>query len=238
LPTTEGTWRAASTGVWRSFSIASTVLALALGLFLIARRATGDASLPLPLGLLISTTAMLVAWGWLIQFSGASSPSSPLGFWLPLVAILLFAIGLSYPGARFTDWLVWLSGCAAVIGGPRLLQASRRGLPATARKRRGSRVIQNLQRYRSADSGREFVRGILAAEFPPGQRIETLWVGFCPPFEFLPQVTAHAVGNPSVSVKVAQVLHNGAQLEVRLLHPASGQEVANIEISAAEPDVR
>jgi hypothetical protein len=156
---------------------------------------------------------------------------------LPLVAILLFAIGLSYPGARFTDWLVWLSGCAAVIGGPRLLQASRRGLPATARKRRGSRVIQNLQRYRSADSGREFVRGILAAEFPPGQRIETLWVGFCPPFEFLPQVTAHAVGNPSVSVKVAQVLHNGAQLEVRLLHPASGQEVANIEISAAEPYV-
>jgi hypothetical protein len=161
----------------------------------------------------------------------------PLGFWLPLIAILLFAFGLSYPGARVIDWFVWLSACAAIVWGPRWLRVSRHGLPAKARKRRVNRVIQNLQRYRCADGGREFVRGTLAAEFPPGQRIETLWVGFCPPFEFLPQVTAHAAGNPSASVKVAQVLHNGAQLEVRLLHPASGQQVANIEISAAEPDV-
>jgi hypothetical protein len=77
---------------------------------------------------------------------------------------------------------------------------------------------------------------MLTAEFSPGQRTATLYVGFCPPFEFLPVVTAHAPGNTHTTVKVAQVLHNGAQLEVRLPHAAGSQQVANVEFYAAEPE--
>jgi hypothetical protein len=158
-------------------------------------------------------------------------------FWLPLLAILLFAVGLSHPGARVADWFVWSAAGAAFAIGPSWVAAIRRGALANRRKRRGRRLIQDLKRYRSAD-GRESVRGTMAAEFPPGQRTEILWVGFCPPFEFLPRVTAHAIENNPVSVKVAQVLHNGAQLEVRLLHSAVCQQVAKIELFAAEPDSR
>jgi hypothetical protein len=236
LPTTEGTWRdAAGPGIWRSFSVASTFVVLTLGIFLVARRTTGDVISPLPLTLLIPSAAILVAWGWLVRFGEGGPRASFFSFWMPLSTIVLFAIGLSYPGARVADWFVWSTACAALILGPRWLDKTRHGLPAIPRRRRSNRLIQDLKRYRS-DDGRESVLGMLAAEFPPGLRNQTIWVGFCPPFEFLPQVTAHAIGDPSASVKVAQVLHNGAQLEVRLPHSISCQQVANIEISAAEPN--
>jgi hypothetical protein len=235
LPTTEGTWRAAaSPGIWRSFTVASTFVVLALGMFLVARRTTGDVTSPLPLTLLIPSAAILLAWGWLVRFGEGGPRAFLFSSWIPLSTMFLFAIGLSYPGARVADWFVWLIACAALVLGPRWLNKTRHGFPAKLRKRRSNRLIQDLKRYRSGE-GRESVRGTLAAEFPPGQRNQTIWVGFCPPFEFLPQVTAHAIGDPAASVKVAQVLHNGAQLEVRLPHATSCQQVANIEISAAEP---
>jgi hypothetical protein len=204
-------------------------------LFLVMRRAAGDIDSPLPLTLLLPTAAILVAWGWIARFAAIGAPSSPLSFWLPFLAILLFAVGLSYPGAKLIDWFVWITACAALVFGPRWLRQNRHRFATRPRRRRSNRLIQDLKRYRSVD-GHEFVRGTLAAEFPPGQRIETLWVGFCPPFEFLPQVTARATGDSLASVKVAEVLHNGAQLEIRLPHSSDYQQVANIEFVAAEPD--
>lgn len=229
----EGIRRAARPGAWRLFSIGSTFIVLTVGMFLVVRRITGDVTSPLPLALLIPTATILVAWGWLMRLGAGSLRASLLSFWLPAIAIFLFAIGLSYPGARVTDWCVWLVSYAPLILGPRWLDKVRRGFPIK-RKRRGNRLIQDLRRYRS-DDGRELVRGTLAAEFPPGQRNQTIWVGFCPPFEFLPQVTVHATGDASASVKVAQVLHHGAQLEVRLSPLASCPPVATIELVAAEP---
>jgi hypothetical protein len=230
----EGTWRAARPGAWQPFSIGSTFVVLTLGLFLVARRATGDVTSPLPLALLIPTAAILVALGCLMRLGTGSLRASLLSFWLPAIAIFLFAIGLSYPGARVAHWFVWVAAYATLVLGPRWLAKIRHRIPAIARKRRGHRLIQDLRRYRTIE-GRDVVRGTLAAEFPPGKRTETLWVGFCPPFEFLPQVTVHATGDASASVKVAQVLHNGAQLEVRLLPLASCPPVATIELVAAEP---
>jgi hypothetical protein len=230
----DGIWRAARPGAWRSFSVGSTFVVLTLGMFLVARRAMGDVTSPLPLALLILTAAILVAWGCLMRLGAGSLRASLLSFWLPAIAILLFAIGLSYPGARVADWCVWLAAYATLVLGPRWLAKTRHRIPAVARKRRGHRLIQDLQRYRTAE-GRDVVRGTLAAEFPPGKRSETLWVSFCPPFEFLPQVTVHATGDATASVKVAQILHNGAQLEVRLSPLASCPPVATIELVAAEP---
>jgi hypothetical protein len=199
------------------------------------RRTAGDIDSTLSLALLFPTAAILVAWGWIVRFASIGGRTSPLRFWLPLLAMLLFAFGLSYPGAQLMDWSVWICACAALVFGPRWLQLARHRFTARPQRRRRIRLIQDLKRYRSLD-GHEYVQGTLAAEIPPGQRIETLWVGFCPAFEFLPQVTARATGDPPASVKVAHVLHNGAQLEIRLPHATGYHQVANIEFVATQPD--
>jgi hypothetical protein len=213
-------------------------------MFLVTRRITGDITSPLPATLLVPTAAILVAWAWLVRFSQpdicnwrlpiiGNVPESLFSAALPLVAILLFTIAISYPGTRLVDWFVWIAAYAALLLGPRWLNPSRSRTDARARRRRDQRLTQDIKRYRD-DEGHECVRGMLTAEFSPGQRTATLYVTFCPPFAFLPVVTADVSGNTLASVKVAQVLHNGAQLEVRLPHAAGSQQVAKIEILAAE----
>ena len=93
-------------------------------------------------------------------------------------------------------------------------------------------TVQDLKRYRSED-GRESVRGTLATQIVPAQRTATLFAAFCPPFEHLPQVHAHAAGR-TASVKVAQILHNGVQLEVRLASEAKTNQVVTVEFIATE----
>ncbi len=247
MPATDGTWRSAiGAGAWRSLAVGSALLTLGLGMFVLTRRVTGDIASPLPATLLVPTAAILVAWAWLVRLSRPSIdhwrlpkvgniPESSFSVALPFVTILLFTIAVSYPGTRLVDWGVWIAAYAALLLGPRWLISSRRSSSAGARKRRGQHLTQDIKRYRDVE-GHESVRGMLTADFSPGQRTATVYVGFCPPFELLPVVTAHAAGNTLASVKVAQVLHNGAQLEVRLPHAAGSPPVANIEFYAAEPE--
>ena len=94
-------------------------------------------------------------------------------------------------------------------------------------------VLQQLTRFRTGD-GKDAIRGTLAAEFVPGERQTTLYVAFCPPFELLPQVEANANGDYEADVKLAQVLHNGAQLDVRLSEPAEEALSVSIEFFASE----
>jgi hypothetical protein len=61
-----------------------------------------------------------------------------------------------------------------------------------------------------------------------------LFVAFCPPFEFLPEVEAEIADDSPADVKLTQVLHNGAQLEVRLPHPAPVATSVTVELFAAE----
>jgi hypothetical protein len=209
-------------------------MALALGLFLVTRRATGEIASPLSLGLLIATAVVLVAWAWLLRLK-TTRPIASIVVGLPLLTVLLFAFALSYPGTRLVDWLVWLIALAAVLLGPHRIIPARRSSPANARKLRGQQLLQELKRYRTAE-GREFLRGTLLAEFLAGQRNATLYAAFCPPFEFLPQIAANVTGNASASVKVAQVLHNGVQLEVRLSRIAEARQVVTVELLAAEAE--
>jgi hypothetical protein len=213
-------------------------------MFLVVRRVTGDITSPLPAAFLIPTAAILVAWAWVVRFSQpamgtrwlpkiASGSEALFSIVLPLVTVLLFTIAVSYPGTRLVDWLVWITAYAALLLGPRWLISPRRSTPAAIRRRRSQRLTQDIKRYRD-DEGHECVRAMLTAEFSAGQRTATLYVGFCPPFELLPVVTAHPSGNAHASVKVAQILHNGVQLEVRLRGPASCQQTVNIEVLAAE----
>jgi hypothetical protein len=67
-----------------------------------------------------------------------------------------------------------------------------------------------------------------------GERQTTLYVAFCPPFELLPTVEANANGDYEADVKLAQVLHNGAQLDVRLSEPADEAVAVSIEFFASD----
>jgi len=80
-------------------------------------------------------------------------------------------------------------------------------------------VLQQLTRVRTR-RGNDIIRGTLVAEFPVGERYATLYVAFCPPFERLPVVQTDSADDFDATVKLAQVLHNGAQIEVRLTEPA------------------
>jgi uncharacterized protein YpiB (UPF0302 family) len=62
-----------------------------------------------------------------------------------------------------------------------------------------------------------------------------LYIGFCPPFELLPEVQANVDDELDAELKFAQVLHNGAQLDVRLSEPAEEPLAVSIEFFASEP---
>jgi hypothetical protein len=96
--------------------------------------------------------------------------------------------------------------------------------------------LQRITRYRAAD-GTQAIHGTLLAEFAAGERTATLYVAFCPPFERLPTVDVEAVDNAFADVKVAQLLHNGVQIDVRLPQPAAGDETVTVELMAAEAEM-
>jgi hypothetical protein len=232
--------------LWRAAAVASVLSALMLAAFLLARRISGDASAPLSAALLMPTATVLVAWAWLVRlalqnsigvdrirlFSGFKTHDAILWLWLPASVVLSFAVALSFPGARIIDWLVWLAALTAITLGP--ARVLRRAHRAQSQRRGDSNemTVQDLKRYRSED-GRESVRGTLATQIVPAQRTATLFAAFCPPFEHLPQVHAHAAGR-TASVKVAQVLHNGVQLEVRLASEAKTNQLVTVEFIATE----
>jgi hypothetical protein len=183
--------------------------------------------------------------------------------WTPLVSMLLVAVACSYPGHRELDWAVWLPALVAALfpsrgGAARTVESPRdsdvgmtgpRGgpakehadwLPSTSRDASAAtgdetpgQLLQQLTRVRLAE-GREAVHGVLLAEFTAGQQIATLYVGFCPPFEHLPHVDAEVADGPAAKIKIVQVLHNGARLDVVLGKPAAEAALVSVEFMAAE----
>lgn len=256
MPTTDGIWR---TRIGRDFArrwpvvpvlVASVLLFLALALCLELRRFSGALVEPLSLAPLLATAVITLVWAWSIRWLWATLPADRplfakaerlLFVWTPLVAMALVAVACSYPGRRWIDWAIWLPALAAAWYGPRMRTGSNAVAidsttvetqpPATGTQQ----MLQQLTRFRMAD-GREAVHGMLVAEFAPSERIATLHVAFCPPFERLPQVEAEAVEGPDASIKIVQVLHNGVRLDAQLSQVAANRESVTIELLAAESE--
>jgi hypothetical protein len=93
-------------------------------------------------------------------------------------------------------------------------------------------LVMAVQRNRQPDGG-ETIAGTLQAEFAAGQRTADLHLSFCPPLSGIPQVEAETIAGPPARVKVAQVLHGGLRLEVRLDSPASEPTQAVVQVLAA-----
>jgi hypothetical protein len=215
--------------------VASIFFVAALSLFLFIRRATGALTAPLATPQLVATAIVMCLWALVIRELTAKRATY---FWVSLCTMLLVAIGCSFPIARFVDWLVWLPaiGCIAMlplVSRIQLTPLRRRPSAAAEADAEPEQVLQQLTRFRTAD-GQDAIRGILAAEFAAGERQTTLYVGFCPPFELLPQVEVNVNDDLEADVKLAQLLHNGVQLDVRLSEPAEEAVVVSIEFFASE----
>jgi len=260
MRTTQSTWHfsdahgAAFRPLVKPATIASIVGLVALGLFLMIRRTNGALSSPLPPAQLLATVIILLAWsfGVTIIFSSRERPYSWVIRPITVAAVTLFAVACSYPGDRAIDWLVWLPAIVMPAFAPGLIarwRTSNRGV-ATARAEQQSmpdaqhegdvtgatdeedQLLQEVRRFRTVEGG-EVIHAKLAAEFPPGVRCTTLYLAFCPPFEYLPDVEANIVEGPDAHVKVAQLLQNGAQLEVQLSRSHSTPQRVLIEVLAA-----
>jgi hypothetical protein len=231
--------------MWQ-LAAASVFFAVSLGLFLVARRLAG--ALTAPRTDVVALTALaLVSWAWLVRLSFGRQPSvhrqtlagelrspdSVFAIWLPLIATSLFAASCSYPFQRLIDWITWPLVLVAIAFAPRWVIPARRSSPANDSTVRSQTVLQELTRFRLND-GRETVQGTLRAEFAAGERTTTLHIAFCPPFERLPQVQATVLDGPPADVKLVQVLHQGAQLEVRLSVVPTCQQCVTVRLSAKE----
>jgi hypothetical protein len=232
---TDGIWHESDSAgeEWRALEravlIASLVVALALGIFLCARRMSGAITLPLAPTLLICTAATMLLWSLILRLRLRFSSVG----WLAALALALFAVACSFPGERAIDWIIWLA--VAAVYGVVPTTSARRSSPAAGRMTNGSPdlLVQQVSRSRTVEGG-EFAQGMLVAEFTPGERTSTLYVAFCPPFLFLPTVDAEPVDGPDCSVKIVQVLHQGARFEVRLTRASTTPQRIRIEFVAIE----
>ena len=215
--------------------VGSILFVAVLSLFLFVRRATGALTAPLATPQLVATATVMCLWALVVrEFTAKRATYCGVS----LGTMLLVAIGCSFPVARVVDWLVWLPAIGSIAILP---LATRLKLPRSGRRRASAieadanpeQVLQQLTRFRTAE-GKDAIRGTLAAEFEAGERQTTVYVGFCPPFELLPQVEANVNDDSAAEVKLAQVLHNGAQLDVRLSEPAEEAVAVSIEFFASE----
>ncbi|MEX0612232.1 MAG: hypothetical protein WD229_08930 [Pirellulales bacterium] len=240
---TDGTLRFAVLGNGEHHRLAvqvagsSIFLALGIASFLLTRRAVGAFSTPLPLPQLMATAAATVIWAILVR---KLSSRSRLYNSLTAIVFLMLAVACSYPGTRLADWFVWGCALVAIVWRPTILSGAvlrpaRRVSPPGEIESNSEQVLQQLTRVRT-EEGQDAIRGMLIGEFAPGERQVTLHIAFCPPFERLPQVEVNVTDDSDATVKLAEVLHNGAQLEVRLAQPATESTNVALELFATDAD--
>lgn len=213
--------------------VASILFVSALSLFLFFRRATGALSAPLPTLELVATAALMLIWVLVVREFTAKRP---VFFWLSLGTMLLVAVACSFPAVRLVDWLVWLPAIGVVAALPLATngepkEAATVQLQLTDENKPLEHVLQQVTRLRTAE-GKDAVRATLTAEFALGERQTIAYVCFCPPFELLPQVDANIADDSEADIKLVQILHNGARLEVRLNEPVDEPTTVSIELFA------
>jgi hypothetical protein len=225
---------------------------LLLALYLAGRRLTGALTEPLPLPASAATALIALTWVWFTNTTlwklhdshsrFTSRVQEQLICWVPPVTLVLLAVACSNTSTRIRDALVWLPAIGAAFfftfrklparGRHSSIGKNRPALDEFGRAGPQQHVLQQLIRSRAAD-GSESIRATLTAEFPPGERDATLYVAFCPPFERLPHVDIEC-GDSAASAKLTQLLHHGAQLDIRLPRSAERRTAFNVDLVAVD----
>jgi hypothetical protein len=240
------------------------IIFAAMGALLAARRYAGALDADLPLSALAPTAALAgaVVFAGRVAWRRSLAEAFPAGgrfaelalAWGGSIGLVLAAIGCS-DFSHTRDWLLWLPLVvvdqfhrhwflhgAWLPGASRKPRAAAIGLndpdaaaqASTSAPGDDGQVLQQLVRVRDA-AGAESIRGMLYAEFAPGQRTATIHVGFCPPLDRLPQVDAEPAGGPDATIKTTQALAHGARLDVRLARPADERCWVAVEFAAGPP---
>jgi hypothetical protein len=208
-------------------SVAAVVISalaglIMLALLLIVRRVSGGITEDLPLSSLATTALAALAimtgtrMAWRRTFLEGTEVDGAIG-WAGSAAMLLLAIGVSFPAQRAEDWIVWLP--VLVVD-----QLVRRRVFEThdqieelkiakPQARLQAQEFQQIIRLRDA-AGREVVHATLRGDFVPGQRTATVYVGFCPPLAGRPEITVES--ESTAEFKVVQAFSHGARIDVRL----------------------
>jgi hypothetical protein len=170
--------------------------------------------------------------------------------WGSSAALLLVAVGTSFRSDRLSDILIWLpllamdqlwrldffDGCTTRTGAPETLASteppSLEFTPVEVlRENASDKVVQQVFRVREAD-GSEAVYARLLAHFVAGQRHQAVYLGFCPPLEYVPTVRVDPCAGPSAHLKVSQSFAHGTRIDVKLTAPASAPATVVIDLAA------
>ncbi len=92
-------------------------------------------------------------------------------------------------------------------------------------------VTHQITRARLAD-GSHVVHGVLRASFAAGERLASVHVGFCPPFQCRPRIETSWSEGPESTVKPAQILPYGARFDVWLASKPTAETSVLIEFHA------
>lgn len=221
-------------------ALASLIL---FALLLIVRRVAGSITADLPLVTLATTAlaALAIVTGtrmaWQRTFLEGTEADTTIG-WAGSAAMVLLAIGVSFPAQRVEDWIVWLPVLVVDQLVRRLVletddQVEEVNIAKPQAALRGEQV-QQIVRSRSAD-GAEIVHATLRADFVPGQRTATVYVGFCPPLGGRPEITIEAASGPNAEFKIVQAFSHGARIDVRLAATAIEAMSAVLHVTAIAP---
>jgi hypothetical protein len=203
-------------------ALASLIL---VAILLVIRRIVGGITAELPWPILTTTAiaALAIVIGtrmlWRRTFLEGTAVDPWIG-WGGSAAMVLFAIGVSFPAQRAEDWIIWLP--VLVVD-----QLVRRRVFETQNEfdkelkiakpqaALSGEQVQQIVRSRDA-AGREIIHAMLRTDFVPGQRTATVYVGFCPPLASRPELTVKLPPIPAAEAKIVQAFPHGARIDVRL----------------------
>jgi hypothetical protein len=255
--------------VWIGNVLAATLVFALLSTSLVvgSRRVAGHLGEPLsPIGFLSTgiIAATAAAWTrWLPerrQTRATDRRTAAVVRWLPGVALISLAAGVTLPGSSPVGLgLMW----SVVLGEEFLMWGLRRagnrlqpGLPDQRRTMEPTRIVAAdraevryiprnelpdtpgdiVQRLvRTQTGGVDRIQGWLKATFDVSERNTTLHVAFCPPFDETPTLTVVQIGGPECRIKTGQVLSYGMRLELKRPLADAEQSVVLIEFSARAP---
>ena len=245
---------------------ATVAILLGVGLLVFARRLAGALSEDMPRDVMlltaVTTTATLTCarLAWRRRFP--LSTEHGLGRWDQLIgwgsslALFLLAVGSCYPANHTSDLLIWLPLLVAdqlwrqtffdadspgddVVSdqdcGTQLPPPATESEEPSAGDRPSGHLVQQLFRLRDR-SGSDVIYGTVRADFQMGQRTAVVYVGFCPPLNYLPEIEAEAWHDTPARIKVVQALAHGARLDVRLASPAAEADSVWIDMAATPVD--
>lgn len=223
--------------------LASLIL---ISLLLIVRRISGGITADLPLTTLVTTalSALAIVTGarmaWRRTFLEGTENDTTIG-WAGSAAMVLLAIGVSFPAQRAEDWIVWLP----VLVVDQLVRRRVFELPgefeeeskiakpqADRQAALGADQVQQIVRSRDV-SGAETVHATLRADFVPGQRTATVYLGFCPPLASRPEIAIEAEAD--AEFKIVQAFSHGARIDVRLVSTAVEAMSVVLNVTATTP---